>query len=73
MTGVSYNFAEGSGSQANDGNGSNSNLSLYNGIQWQSDSATEHNSILDFDGTDGYGTINDLINCWSDELLKPMG
>ena len=60
ITEVSYNFAEGSGSQANDSNGSNSNLTLNNGVQWQSDSATGHNSILNFDGTNDYGNISNL-------------
>ena len=60
LNGVSYNFSEGIGDRTNDLNESNNDLILYNGVQWQSDSAAGHNSIVSFDGTDDYGTIDGL-------------
>ena len=55
-----YQFAEGSGTSTQNLKSSNYDLNLHNGVQWVTNSQENHSTVLDFDGSDDYGTIDGL-------------
>ena len=55
-----YQFTEGNGSLTQNLKNSNHDFNLHNGVQWLTNSDENHSTVLDFDGSDDYGTIDGL-------------